>query len=273
MNMPAIGQSIIVRKANGYLPAHLKNSIQTVVEVDTAASIHEEGSGTISHTGTVVRFSPAGGGTHYTSEWDIVPAIGDKVRAICDVLGDYDGKPCTITGVTVHSDGYTLYGEFTSIQKPDDSINLSFYRWEPLAPPAPVEDPEITRLKQRIEALEKQLADTQHDFHHVAESLLKEADRRGWCGEYDEFVDETEGGLRVMTMPKREKEYTVSWTTTVLVSVPMSRTYTATSEEQAEQMARDDYYADVETQEILDAVRSGNWESDDSYHEYDVEEA
>lgn len=275
MNMPKIGQNIIVRKANGYLPTHLKNSIQIVTDTETDAAIHEEGNGGPSSRGPVVRFQPTAGGIYYTSQWDIVPAIGDKVRAVGNVLIDYNGHECVITDIYPGIVAYSLTGEFKSIQKPDDTISLSFSEWEPIdEPAAPAEDPEITRLKQRIEALEKQLADTQHDFHHVTKSLLTEADRRGWCGEYDEFVDETQGGLRVMTMPTREKEYAVTWTTQVVVSVGMSRTYTAESPEAAEDMARGDYYTDAETQQILDAVRSGDWEEITNTYdrEYEVEE-
>lgn len=290
MNLPKIGQSIIVRKANGYMPTHLKNSIQTVTHTETEATIHEEGNGSPSSTGPVVRFQPTDGGitppsgSYYTSQWDIVPAIGDKVRAVGNVLGDYNGHECVITDIYPGITAYSLTGEFKSIQKPDDTISLSFSEWEPIDAPEVKPSEEvgiITDLQAQVDRLTAQnrvllstVANWEQDWATITDALHNEADRRGWCNEYDEFVNEVESDLRIGVMPRREREYVVSWTTTVIVNVPMSRTYTATSEENAEQMARDDYYTDVETQEVLDAVRDGNWEeSRDSYTEYDVEEA
>ena len=283
MNLPKIGQSIIVRKANGYLPTHLKNSIQIVTGTDTHAPIAEEGESMSSRMGPVVRFQPTEGGTNYTSEWDIVPAIGDKVRAVGAVLGDYDGHECVITDIYPGIAAYSLTGEFKSIQKPDDTISLSFSEWEPIDAPEVKPSEEvgiITDLQAQVDRLTEQnrvllstVANWEQDWTTITDALHNEADRRGWCNEYDEFVNEVESDLRIGVMPRREREYVVSWTTTVIVNVPMSRTYTATSEENAEQMARDDYYTDVETQEVLDAVRDGNWEeSRDSYTEYEVEE-
>lgn len=283
MNMPKIGQSIIVRKANGYLPAHLKNSVQIVTGTATDAHIAEEGESTSSRMGPVVRFQPPGGGTNYTSEWDIVPAIGDRVRAVGAVLGDYDGHECVITEIYPGITAYSLTGEFTSIQKPDDTINLSFSEWEPIDTPEVKPSEEvgiITDLQAQVDRLTDQnrtllakVANWEQDWSAITGALHHEADRRGWCNEYDEFVNEIESELRIGVMPKREREYAVTWTTTVLVSVEVSRNYTASSPEEAEQMAKDDYYAEPETQDVLNAVHENGWEeSDDPYREYEVEE-
>lgn len=279
MNMPKIGQSIIVRKANGYMPTSLKNSIQTVTHTETEATIHEEGNGSPSSTGPVVRFQPTDRGSYYTSQWDIVPAIGDKVRAVGNVLGDYNGHECVITDIYPGITAYSLTGEFTSIQKPDDTISLSFSEWEPIDAPEVKPSEEvgiITDLQAQVDRLTEQnrvllatVANWEQDWSAITGALHNEADRRGWCNEYDEFVNEIESDLRIGVMPRREREYEVTWTSYVTVSVDMSRTYTAASPEEAEQMAKDDYYATPENQDILDAVRNGDWEeSEDSYREY-----
>lgn len=283
MNMPKIGQSIIVRKANGYLPTHLKNSVQIVTGTNTHAPIAEEGESMSSSMGPVVRFQPTEGGTNYTSQWDIVPAIGDKVRAVGAVLGDYDGHECIITDIYPGITAYSLTGEFTSLQKPDDTLNLSFSEWEPIDAPEVKPSEEvgiITDLQAQVDRLTEQnrvllakVANWEQDWSAITIALHHEADRRGWCNEYDEFVNEIESELRIGVIPKREREYAVTWTTTVLVSVEVSRNYTAASPEEAEQMAKDDYYAEPETQDVLNAVHENGWEeSDDPYREYEVEE-
>lgn len=283
MNLPKIGQSIIVRKANGYMPNRLKNSVQIVTDTETDATIHEEGSGSPSSRGPVVRFQPTDGGTYYTSQWDIVPAIGDKVRAFGAVLGDYDGHECVITEIYPGVTHCRLIGEFKSIQKPDDTVSGEFFGWEPIDAPEVKPSEEvgiITDLQAKVESLTEQnrillakVANWEQDWDTITGALHNEADRRGWCNEYDEFVNEIESDLRIGVMPKREKDYAVTWTTTVLVSVEVSRNYTATSPDEARQMAKDDYYAEPETRDIINAVNSGDWEeSDDPYREYEVEE-
>jgi hypothetical protein len=284
MNLPKIGQSIIVRKANGYLPTHLKNSVQIVTDTETDAPIAEEGSGSPSGRGPVVRFQPTEGGTYYTSEWDIVPKVGDRVIAIT-VPGAsyYDGKECTVTEVNPTDTGVIIRGEFPSMQKPDDTLLFGLSQWTPTSSPEVKPSEEvgiITDLQAQVDRFTDQnrillakVANWEQDWDTITGALHNEADRRGWCNEYDEFVNEIESELRIGVIPKREREYAVTWTTTVLVSVEVSRNYTAASPEEAEQMAKDDYYAEPETQDIINAVNSGDWEeSDDSYREYEVEE-
>lgn len=275
MNLPKIGQSIIVRCNNGYMDTKHLNKIYEVVRTSDSHNAYDAGSTESSSYKPVVWFRPEDSGTDlYTSEWDIVPAIGDKVRAVRNGLSDYNGHECVITHIYPGTTAYTLTGEFKSIQKPDDTISLSFSEWEPIdEPAAPVEDPEITRFKAQVETLLRKVADWEQDWVTMTDALHKEADRRGWCNEYDEFVNEIESDLRIGTMPRRERDYEVTWTTTVLVSVEVSRNYTAASPEEAKQMAKDDYYAGPETQDILNAVHNMDWEeSDDSYREYEVEE-
>ncbi len=286
MNLPEIGQSIIVRKANGLMPLSLKNTIQTVKSVAENHNCFEEGSTDTTFHGTAVVVTPGlADHAYYTSQWDIVPAIGDKVRAVGNVLGDYNGHECVITEIFPGITAYSLTGEFTSIQKPDDTINLRFSEWEPIDAPEVKPSEEvgiITDLQAQVDRFTDQnrtllakVANWEQDWDTLTGALHKEADRRGWCSEYDEFVDEIESELRIGTMPRREKDYTVTWQTTVLVTVDMARTYTATSEEAAIDMAKEDYYgASPEESDVLDAVRHGNWEeSDDPYREYDADEA
>jgi hypothetical protein len=287
MNLPKIGQSIIVRKANGLMPLSLKNTIQTVKSVAENHNCFEEESTDTTFYGTAVVFTPGLADhsyySYYTSQWDIVPAIGDKVRAVGAVLGDYDGHECVITEILPGVTDYRLIGEFKSIQKPDDTISLDFFGWEPIDAPEVKPSEEvgiITDLQAQVDRFTEQnrvllakVANWEQDWDTITSALHNEADRRGWCNEYDEFVNEIESDLRIGVMPRREKDYEVSWVATVIVNIPMSRTYAAPSPEDAEQQAANDYCSGVETQDILDAIRSGDWEeSDDLYREYEVEE-
>ena len=283
MNLPKIGDHIIVRYDNGLLPREHLHKIYPVVGVE------ENYEGPIAANGVdvldprpAVFFSTAPNLRYYTTEWHIVPKIGDKVRPTAN-LGDnrYYGQTCTVTEVIPNEIGVIVRGEFTSLQKPDDSIVLGFSEWEPVDAPAPtVDEAEIAKLKAdldemraRCESADKRAESWRIDFQHLANSLMEEAERRGWCYEYEEFCDNVDQGLRFGEMPRREKEYEVSWIATVIVEVPMTRTYSARDEEHAEEQAKEDYCATPESQEIIDAVRGSNWEEqDDAYREYTVEE-
>lgn len=290
MNLPKIGDHIIVRKDNGLMPKDYLHNVYPVVGVEENYdnAIDSDGIGRLS-TRPAVFFSPATNLRFYTTEWHIVPKIGDKVRATAG-LGDshYYGKTCTVTQVVPNEVGVIVRGEFQSLQKPDDTILLGFSEWEPADEVKPSEETgiitdlqaQVRRLTEEVEAqkvayndMVRQRDGWRDDFHHQANSLLEEAERRGWCGEYEEFCDNVDQGLRFGEMPRREKEYEVSWIATVIVQVPMTRTYTARDEESAEEQAQDDYCATPESQDIIDAIRAGNWEEqDDSYREYTVEE-
>ena len=287
MNLPKIGDHIIVRYDNGLLPREHLHKIYPVVGVE------ENYEGPIAANGVdvldprpAVFFSTAPNLRYYTTEWHIVPKIGDTVRPTAG-LGDnrYYGQACTVTEVIPNEVGVLVRGEFTSLQKPDDSIVLGFSEWEVADAPASTVDElqaEIAKLKAdldemrvRYESADKRAEGWRIDFQHLSNSLLEEAEARGWCNEYEEFCDSVDEGLQYGEMPRREKEYTVTWQTYVTVSVDMSRTYTATSEENAIEMAMEDYYgAAPEEDDVVEAVRSGNWEdSDDPYREYEAEEA
>lgn len=285
MNLPKIGDHIIVRYANGLLSEEYLHKIYPVVGVEENYERPSAANGVDTlDSRPAVFFGPSDHLRYYTTEWQIVPKVGDIVRATAG-LGDnrYYGQTCTVTQVIPNEVGVIIRGEFTSVQKPDDTIMLGFSDWEEVDVVPTVKDlqAEIAKLKadleearQDAEAHEKRADGWRADFYHQANMLMEEAEQRQWCEEYEEFCDKVDQGLRFGEMPRREKEYEVSWVATIIVEVPMTRTYTARDEEQAEQSAQEDYCATPESQEIIDAIRSGNWEEqDDAYREYTVEEA
>lgn len=286
MNMPNIGDHIIVRYCNGLMPLSLKHTIQTVKSIAENHNCFEEFSTDTTFTSTAVVFTPGlADHSYYTSKWEVVPKIGDRVRAlVIHGAPEWNGETCTVSDVRMIGERVEIRGEFQSRAKPDDTLALTFFEWEPADTPEvkPSEEvgiitdlqAQVDRLTMQNSTLTAHIASWERDWSTLTDALHNEADRRGWCIEYDEFVNEIESDLRIGVMPRREREYVVSWTTTVIVNVLMSRTYTAASAEDAEQMAKDDYYTEPDTEDIVTAVRSGDWEeSDDPYREYEVEEA
>lgn len=149
-------------------------------------------------------------------------------------------------------------------------------------------DAGVQQLREIIERLSNDLADEKHrcetansilntrnqqfsdSINIIGASLMEEAERRGWCAEYDDFVESINSQLPYHDLPTREREYEVTWTEYVTVAIDRSATYTCGDPQEAENMARNE---DLDTQMILDEVRNGNWECSDSGHiEYEVEE-
>jgi hypothetical protein len=229
-----------------------------------------------------------------------VPCEGQRVIAH-NIAGApaYSGKTGTVTRAAI---GLGVTAEFKSITKPDDTLALSFMEWSypdestlTVSEPAPLEfslgrdgvivpaDAGVQQLRDIIERLSNDLANKKMeseqrqqryitclaDIDTIGSGLMEEAENRGWCSEYDDFVDNVNASLSVACLPAREKEYEVTWVETYTVSVPRSATYTAKSAEEAEDMAREE---DCDTTLIIEAVRDGNWETDYNYAEYEIQE-
>lgn len=96
----------------------------------------------------------------------------------------------------------------------------------------------------------------------IGDRLNQEAENRGWCDEFDSIIDEVNddlpGGFQ---LPTREKEFEVTWTQTVTVTVDCSATFTARNADEAREMA-ENYEDAVDAESIVAAVRYGNYEED-----------
>lgn len=73
------------------------------------------------------------------------------------------------------------------------------------------------------------------DIESIGNALLEEAESRGWCSEYDEFVEGLNGRL-TYDLPVREREYEVE----IDVTYRMTVSVTARSEDEALEAAEDD---------------------------------
>lgn len=103
-----------------------------------------------------------------------------------------------------------------------------------------------TTQRERIEALVNELTvarqDTQRanerhesDIEKIGEALIDEANSRGWCDEYDTFVNRLNSDLHV-ELPHRASEYTVTYT----YEVTVYQTVSARNSDEARDMVEDD---------------------------------
>lgn len=106
--------------------------------------------------------------------------------------------------------------------------------------------PEYQRLKEdfiRVEMsrshwenmarnYEKQHID---DIHKIGKALIAEAESRGWCDQYDQFVDKLNDELN-RSLEVREHEYTIE----VEYKVRIQREVSGTSYDSALELLRDD---------------------------------
>ena len=107
----------------------------------------------------------------------------------------------------------------------------------------------------------------------IGERLNQEAENRGWCDEFDSIIDEVNSNLPGgFQLPTREKEFDVTWTQTVTVTVDCSATFTARDADEAREMA-ENWEDAVDAESIIAAVRYGNYEEDyDGADNFDVTE-
>jgi hypothetical protein len=95
---------------------------------------------------------------------------------------------------------------------------------------------------------------------HIGETLREEAENRGWCDEYDSFIEAVNVSLPVdMMLPKRMKAYEVEIEIEVRHSVYTTVEVMAISQEAANSMVEDDPESYVNAEEIIgdDLAMSG----------------
>src|SRR4051812_32911416 len=68
----------------------------------------------------------------------------------------------------------------------------------------------VERLQEQLHASDEQRrqAEQRHrdDIALIGETLIEEANRRDWCGQYDHVIDGLNGSLSVQ-LPLRERDY------------------------------------------------------------------
>lgn len=96
----------------------------------------------------------------------------------------------------------------------------------------------VDNQRAQITDLQALQAHHQSDIEIIGEELLEEAERRGWCSDFDGWVDGVNARLTVSELPTREHDYnvTLSYTVDVYVSV------TARSESDAVDQAYESFH-------------------------------
>lgn len=206
----------------------------------------------------------------------VPPAVGARVRGY-DIPGfaGYEGQEVVVKELT----GTLAFAEFKSLQKPDDTVLLGFGAYEVVSVDASEEavaavetaddrryaelQAKITELEADTSRMSSRINSYYEDIDTIGRLLLEEAERRGWCADYDDFVEAVNGALNVAVLPIREQDYeivvrgtaTVCWSRTVAV--------TARNEEDAVSMVEDDpsAYMDID-EEATEAVAYG-WDANE----------
>jgi hypothetical protein len=109
----------------------------------------------------------------------------------------------------------------------------------------------------------------------IGQRLLEESEKRGWCSEFDEIIDEVNSSMPgPFELPTRVKEYNVCWSETYTVTVHRSTTVSARDYDQAcEIAAESDEYASAGDYEMREALGMGNYEFSDDNGDFEAEEA
>lgn len=105
----------------------------------------------------------------------------------------------------------------------------------------------------------RQRSEHEQDIALIGEVLLREAQDRGWCDEFDTVVADLNDRLHI-ALPIRVREFTVRWTETYTVTVHRESTFEAKDGDQAWDLVE---AGEADTTDLLDAVRNGSWEYDD----------
>ena len=175
--------------------------------------------------------------------------------------------------------GPAVWGDFIS---PTGSVTLYYVtEWEPVVetdivePPKSEEQQEIERLRAALVTEQERRGNERQAaidaIQIIGQRLIDESNSRGWCAEFDRIISDVNEDLPSwLELPVRQREYVVTWTDYVSISVPRSTTVTAMNEEHAIALAAEDDYG-CDNSDVIEAVRCGNWETTDS-SDYEAEE-
>jgi len=193
---------------------------------------------------------------------DIAPAVGARVRAYdIPAFLPYEGQEVMVTDVG----GTFAYAEFKSMQKPDDTVRLGFNSYEVVSAAETADDRRHAELQAKITQLEadnsrmsSRIYSYCEDINTIGTLLLEEAERRGWCAEFDDFVEKVNQALTIAVLPDREQEFEIVVRGTAFVSWSHTVMVTAKNEEEAISMVEDDPSGYMELDDVVaEAVDDG----------------
>lgn len=123
------------------------------------------------------------------------------------------------------------------------------------APPS-----EVEQLRQALAEAERK---HREDIATIGQVLLREAENRSWCNEYDQVVEGLNRNLYV-ELEERSAEFDVTWTEVYSVTVERSARVTARDLDDAvEYVQENDYVGQATDDDLIEAIRyhtSGSYE-------------
>jgi hypothetical protein len=228
---------------------------------------------------------------------EYVPVVGERVR-MTGFLGEsgiIDGVDWRGTVLTVEGDIWTVRGVTdTFVTGPGYVFPLDEEREvvaerEEETPAVPVEPAIITDLQRQIDTLTRELGRAnervteysdragkwERDFGRYANAIIDQAVTRRWCDEYERVISEIETDFEIAEIPTREEDVDIEWEETYTVTVTRSATVSLQrgySESDLDDAARSkNSDNDATREQVLQAVRNGNYSSDEYVDDSAVE--
>lgn len=147
----------------------------------------------------------------------------------------------------------TTYSVFSKFCREDNGYTVGKLIYEVHHAYSMAETTRIGRDKQHI--------DFKHNWDVLTQALYNEAEKRGWCSEYEEFCDSIAGELRMgWELVHREQNFDIDVDILVdgRVVTTESVSITARTEEDAREMFNDDPSSFIDPVEVLlEAIRYG----------------
>ena len=116
--------------------------------------------------------------------------------------------------------------------------------------------------RERVETLQRTCDSLSNDIDTIGHALMSEAEGRGWCSEYDEFVEGVNSRLSASLLPEREQEYEIEVEITGTLRTTAYVMVSARSEEDARAKVSDDpdEYIDDADDRLTAAARSTSFD-------------
>lgn len=122
---------------------------------------------------------------------------------------------------------------------------------------------EYAKLKAEYDEALLQIRTLNSDADIIARALRSEAIDREWCDLYQNFVDEINSQTSVLKLLQASRDYKVEFTVERKQSARVTVYVTATSDEEAYEIAEDQW----DYSSLTDEVSDSDWDDDD----YDVD--
>ena len=110
---------------------------------------------------------------------------------------------------------------------------------------------------ERVRAELAQLrSDVAHDVDRLSDRLIDEADRRGWCEQYDEIIEDVNTHMRCIAIRTRQQDYEIEVAITGTMTIHKTVTVNARNRDEAFERFREypESYFNVE-EGLLDAAQ------------------